>query len=313
MKKDLLAIADIEPEDIEEIFSRAEFLKGRFYAGEVYQPLKGKTLGMIFKKSSTRTRISFEAGMYQLGGHAIFLSSKDLQMDRGESIADTAKIFSLYLNGVVIRTYSQEEVEELAANSSIPVINGLTDLHHPCQILCDMFTIKEKLGRLKGVKAAYIGDGNNIANSWLDGASKMGMNLSISSPAGYEPDAEIVKRAALLAGKNGAKIEMTNAPLEAVRDADIIYTDVWTSMGQESEYEKRLKDFSGFQVNMEMVRAAKKNVLVMHCLPAHRGEEISDDVIDGDKSIVFEEAGNRLHVQKAILEILMGEKILERR
>ncbi|MBI3815382.1 MAG: ornithine carbamoyltransferase [Nitrospinae bacterium] len=308
MKKDLLAISDIEPEDIEEIFSRAEFLKRKFYAGEVYQPLKGKTLGMIFKKSSTRTRISFEAGMYQLGGHAIFLSSKDLQMDRGESIADTAKIFSLYLNGIVIRTYSQEEVEELAANSSIPVINGLTDLHHPCQILCDMFTIKEKLGRLEGVKVAYIGDGNNIANSWLDGASKMGMNLSISSPAGYEPDAGIVKRAALSAGKNSGKIEMTNDPFEAVRDADIIYTDVWTSMGQEREYEKRLKDFRRFQVNTEMVRAAKKNVLVMHCLPAHRGEEISDDVIDGERSIVFEEAENRLHVQKAILELLMGGK-----
>ncbi len=308
MKKDLLAISDIEPEDIEDIFGRAEFLKKKFYDGETCQPLKGKTLGMIFKKSSTRTRISFEAGMYQLGGHAIFLSSKDLQMDRGESISDTAKIFSSYLNGIVIRTYSQEEVKELAVNASIPVINGLTDLHHPCQILCDMFTIKEKLGRLEGVKVAYIGDGNNIANSWLEGASKMGMNLSISSPEGYEPDIRIVKKAALAAEKTGGKIEITEDPFDCVKGADIIYTDVWTSMGQEDEYEKRLKDFDGFQVNAKMVRAAKKNVMVMHCLPAHRGEEISDDVIDGERSIVFEEAENRLHVQKAILEILMGGK-----
>jgi ornithine carbamoyltransferase len=308
MKKDLLAISDLTREEIEGIFDRANFLKKGFYAGDIYHPLKGKVLGMVFKKPSTRTRLSFESGMYQLGGNTIFLSSKDLQMDRGESIIDTARIFSIYLDGIVIRTYSQKEIEELAVNASIPVINGLTDLHHPCQILCDMFTIKEKLGRLKGVKVAYVGDGNNIANSWLDGASKMGMNLSISSPAGYKPDSEITKKAISLAERNEGRIEFTEDPFEGVKDADIIYTDVWTSMGQESEYEKRLKDFKKFQVNADIVRAAKTNVMIMHCLPAHRGEEISSDVIDGDRSIVFEEAENRLHVQKAILEMLMGGK-----
>ncbi|MBI4378538.1 MAG: ornithine carbamoyltransferase [Nitrospinae bacterium] len=306
MKKDLLTISDLSNDDIEEIFRRARFLKERFHGGENYYSLKGKILGMIFKKPSTRTRISFESGMYQLGGHALFLSSKDLQMDRGESIADTAKIFSLYLNGIVIRTYSQGEVEDLAVNASIPVINGLTDLHHPCQILCDMFTIMERLGRLRGVKVAYVGDGNNIANSWLDGASKMGMNLSISSPDGYKPDSEIVKRAIQRAQKNGGKIELTKDPFEGVKDADIIYTDVWTSMGQDEEYEKRLKDFKGFQVNADLMSLAKKDVLIMHCLPAHRGEEISSDVINGERSIIFEEAENRLHVQKAILEMLMS-------
>lgn len=306
MKKDLLAISDLSCEDIEKIFTHARFLKERFYGGVQYHPLKGKILGMIFKKASTRTRISFEAGMYQLGGHALFLSSEDLQIDRGESIADTAKIFSLYLDGIVIRTYSQKEVEELAVNSSIPVINGLTDLHHPCQILSDMFTIMERLGRLKGVKVAYVGDGNNIANSWLDGASKMGMNLSISSPHRYAPGSEAVRRAISTAKENGGSIKITEDPFEGVKDADIIYTDVWTSMGQEGEHEKRIKDFREFQVNAKLLNAAKKNVLVMHCLPAHRGEEISSDVIDGDRSIVFEEAENRLHVQKAILEILMG-------
>src|SRR3990170_7144959 len=308
MKKDLLAISDLTSEEIEGIFDRTNFLKKGFYAGDIYHPLKGKVLGMVFKKPSTRTRLSFESGMYQLGGNTIFLSSKDLQMDRGESIIDTARIFSIYLDGIVIRTYSQKEVEELAVNASIPVINGLTDLHHPCQILCDMFTIMEKLGRLKGVKIAYVGDGNNIANSWLDGASKMGMNLSISAPPKYKPNSEIVKRAVAVAKKNGGKVELTDDPFEGVRDADIIYTDVWTSMGQEDEYDKRLKDFKGFQVNTKLVGAAKKDCLIMHCLPAHRGEEISADVIDGEKSIVFEEAGNRLHVQKAILEILMGDK-----
>jgi len=309
MKKDLLAISDLTREEIEGIFDRTNFLKKGFYAGDIYHPLKGKVLGMVFKKPSTRTRLSFESGMYQLGGNTIFLSSKDLQMDRGESIIDTARIFSIYLDGIVIRTYSQKEVEELAVNASIPVINGLTDLHHPCQILCDMFTIKEKLGRLKGVKVAYVGDGNNIANSWLDGASKMGMNLSISSPAGYKPDSEITKKAISLAERNGGRIEFAEDPFEGVKDADIIYTDVWTSMGRESEYEKRLKDFKKFQVNADIVRAAKTNVMIMHCLPAHRGEEISSDVIDGDRSIVFEEAENRLHVQKAILEMLMGQRL----
>ena len=213
MKKDLLTISDISREDIEGIFNHAKFLKEKFRTGETYHPLKGKTLGMIFKKASTRTRISFESGMYQLGGHALFLGAKDLQMDRGESIADTAKIFSLYLDGIVVRTFSQDEVEELASNASIPVINGLTDQHHPCQILCDMFTIMEKFGRLKGVKVAYIGDGNNIANSWLDGASKMGMNLSISTPPDYKPNSEIVKRAVAVAQKNGGKRKHTKQPL----------------------------------------------------------------------------------------------------
>ncbi|MFV1951418.1 MAG: ornithine carbamoyltransferase [Nitrospinota bacterium] len=306
MNKDLLTIYDLERDDIEEIFQKADYLKQSREKGTTYQPLKGKILGMIFKKTSTRTRISFEVGMYQLGGNAIYLSSGDLQWERGESIADTAKVFSQYLDGILIRTFSHEEAEKLAEGADIPVINGLTDLLHPCQILSDIYTIRERLGDIKGVKIAYVGDGNNVANSWLLGASKMGMDIYIASPQGYQPNKEIVEKALLMAKDNGSRVEIMEDPYRCVKDADIIYTDVWVSMGKEEESEKRWEVFKDFQVNPDLIKRAKKSVLIMHCLPAHRGEEITSEVIDSERSIVFNQTENRLHVQKAILEMLIG-------
>ncbi|MBU1185107.1 MAG: ornithine carbamoyltransferase [Proteobacteria bacterium] len=302
MKKDLLSEYDLKRSDYECIFENAQRLKRLLQEGKEYRPLKGKTLGMIFDKSSTRTRISFEVGMYQLGGVALFLSSRDTQLGRGEIIADTARIMSRYLNGVMIRTSSQTSVVEFARYATIPVINGLTDLLHPCQILGDLFTIIEKRGGYEGLKIAYVGDGNNIANSWINAAAKLPFHLDLACPDGYDPDAAILKRGMAEAP---AGVVLNRDPKEAVRDADVVYTDVWVSMGQETEREERLKKFQGYQVNQALIDLAKKDVLVMHCLPAHRGEEITAEVIDGPRSVIIDEAENRLHVQKAVMEILM--------
>lgn len=306
MKKDLLSLSNLEKEEIEEILERASVLKDNLKKGISYRPLEGRILGLIFQKPSTRTRVSFEAGMYQLGGTVIFLNTDELQLSRGEGIKDSAMVLSRYLDGLVIRTYSQEKLEEFAHHATIPVINGLTDLLHPCQILSDIFTIKEKRGGYRGIKVAYVGDSNNVANSWLYGASKLGINLSIASPKGYQPNKEILKTAISLAYESGARIDLFENPFKAVNDADIIYTDVWTSMGQEKEYQKRKKIFRDYQINKKLVDAAKKEVLVMHCMPVHREEEITSEVMDGPMSIIIEQSENRLHTQKAILEILLA-------
>jgi ornithine carbamoyltransferase len=257
---------------------------------------------MIFDKSSTRTRISFEVGIYQLGGMALFLNNRDTQVGRGEDISDTARVMSRYLDAVVIRTYSQSFVEDFARYATIPVINGLTDEQHPCQILSDLFTIKEKKGRYEGLKVAYVGDGNNVANSWIDAAAGLPIRLSLACPEKYEPEEAILERGTK---KAEGGITLYRNPADAVKDADVIYTDVWTSMGQEAEKEERKKIFRGYQVNGELLSRARKDAIVMHCLPAHRGEEITDDVIDGPHSVVIDQAENRLHVQKAVMEILI--------
>ncbi len=303
--KDLVSIHDLSREETEQILDTAHILKMKHKLGEIYHPLKGKALGMIFQKSSTRTRVSFEVGMWQLGGYALFLGANDLQLNRGETIADTARNLSRYLDGIMIRTFAHQDVIELAESSSVPVINGLTDLLHPCQVLADLFTIREKKNNLIGLKLAYIGDGNNMAHSLMFGGAKMGMHIVICSPSGFEPDPEVTRLSKLDAAKSGATITIKNDPAEAVQAADVIYTDVWTSMGMETEYEQRLKTFSRFQVNGALLEKAKEDVLVMHCLPAHRGEEITDEVIDGPHSIVFDQAENRLHVQKAIMALIM--------
>lgn len=303
--KDLISIHDLSREEVEQILDTAHILKMKHKLGEIYHLLKGKTMGMIFQKSSTRTRVSFEVGMWQLGGYALFLSANDLQLNRGETIADTARNLSRYLDGIMIRTFSHQDVVDLAEYSSVPVINGLTDLLHPCQVLADLFSIREKNGKLDGLKLAYIGDGNNMAHSIMFGGAKMGMHIVICSPSGFEPDPEITRLSRLDAARSGATISIKDDPVEAVQNADVIYTDVWTSMGMEEEYEQRLKSFSRYQVNGTLLEKAKEDVLVMHCLPAHRGEEITDDVIDGPRSIVFDQAENRLHVQKAIMALVM--------
>ena len=304
MKKDFLSVYDLTRRDLDRIFSHAATLKAMLKDGIIYQPLAGKTLGMIFDKSSTRTRLSFEAGMYQLGGLAIYLNSRDTQLGRGETIADTARIVSRYLDAVMIRTFAQESVEEFARHATIPIINGLTDLMHPCQIVSDLFTIVERKGTYEGLKIAYVGDGNNVANSWIDAAAKLPFKLALACPKGYDPDARILERGRKKALKG---VSLHRDPVQAVKGADVIYTDVWASMGQEAEQEARAKVFEGYQVNRKLVQHAKADAIVMHCLPAHRGEEISAEVLDGPRSVVWDEAENRLHVQKAILEILMGK------
>jgi len=304
LKKDFLSVYDLTKKDFDRIFSHAATLKAMLKDGIIYQPLAGRTLGMIFDKSSTRTRLSFEAGMYQLGGLAIYLNSRDTQLGRGETIADTARIISRYLDAVMIRTFAQESVEEFARHADIPVINGLTDLMHPCQIVSDLFTIVEKKGTYEGLKIVYVGDGNNVANSWIDAAAKLPFKLALACPKGYDPDARILER-----GKKKAPrgVSLHRDPVQAVKNADVVYTDVWASMGQEAEQEARAKVFEGYQVNRKLMQHAKPDAIVMHCLPAHRGEEISAEVLDGPRSVVWDQAENRLHVQKAILEILMGK------
>ena len=302
MKKDFLSVYDLDLGDFEVIFEKAHKLKKMRKDGISYTPLSGKTLGMIFEKSSTRTRISFEVGIHQLGGMALFLSSRDTQLGRGEDISDTARVMSRYLDAVVIRTYSQRFVEEFARHANIPIINGLTDQQHPSQIISDLFTIMEKKGSCEGLKIAYVGDGNNIAHSWIDAAARLPFQLNLACPEKYKPDAEILNRG-MKEAKMGINVHID--PSDAALDADVIYTDVWTSMGQEDEKEERKKIFKAYQVNQELLVRANRDVIVMHCLPAHRGEEITDEVIDGPHSVIIDQAENRLHVQKAIMEILI--------
>ncbi len=299
--KDLLTVADLDIKEIELILKLSEKLKKR---NKKY--LKNKTLGMIFEKNSTRTRVSFEVGIYQLGGIGLFLSNKDLQLGRGETIADTARVLSRYLDGIMIRAYSHKTVEEFAKYSSIPVINGLTDLYHPCQALADFFTIYEYKKNLKKLKVAFIGDGNNVANSLLITGAKLGTDVYIASPSGYEIKDEILSLAKEFASKTGSKIVITNDKEEAAENADVLYTDVWVSMGQEDEAQNKINSFQEFKIDANLLKRAKDDVMVMHCLPAHRGEEITDEVIDGKNSAVWDQAENRLHTQKAIMTLLMS-------
>ena len=306
MKKDLLRMDNLSKEEILDILNLADQLKYENKHGIEHHLLKGKSLGMIFEKASTRTRVSFEVGMYELGGHPLFLSSKDLQIGRGEPIQDTARVLSRYLDGIMIRTFSQKGVETLAEVSSIPIINGLTDDEHPCQVLADLMTIREKKLILEGLKVAYIGDGNNMCNSLLVGCLTLGMHISIANPEGYKPPAYYVNKGNELAIKNGVSFFMTKSPEEAVKDADVVITDVWASMGQEKEAAERMKAFKDYQVNKELMSLAKEDAIVLHCLPAHREEEITEEILEAHADTIFEEAENRLHAQKAVLVKLLS-------
>jgi len=297
-KRDFLAITDFNRSEIQRLFDLAAQMKEGLY-GE--KPLAGKALAMVFAKSSTRTRVSFEVGTTQLGGHALFLSAKDIQLGRGEPIPDTARVLSRYVNGIMIRTFDHKEVEELARWASIPVINGLTDLTHPCQVLADLFTVKEHLGGWEGKRIAWVGDGNNMANSWLEAAEVLGFELRLACPEGFEPNREKFERA-----KKKAKVVVTEVPEEAVEGAHVVNTDVWASMGQEGEAEARRNAFKGYTVDADLMKLADPKAIFLHCLPAHRGEEVTDEVIEGPRSRVFDEAENRLHVQKALLATLLG-------
>jgi ornithine carbamoyltransferase len=308
MKRDFLTLDDVTRPELESLLQSAAQLKDYLKRGIPHRFLEGRALGMIFKKPSSRTRVSFEVGMFQLGGLALFLNDHDLGLGVRESVADIGRLFSRYVDGIVIRTFAHEEVEELARYAAVPVINGLTDQHHPCQILADLLTIQEKFGRYAGVKVAWVGDGNNVANSWLQGAAKMGMHLSLACPKGYWPPADLICKAQEEAAASGGSIELLEDPVQAVKEADVIYTDVWVSMGQEAERRWRLEVFQAYQVNQALLDAAKPTTLVMHCLPAHRGEEITAEVIDGPRSIVFDHAENRLHTQKAVLHFLLGRQ-----
>lgn len=310
MKKgmDLLSIHALSADDVDEILTFAADLKAKQKAGITHPILAGKTLGMIFEKASTRTRVSFEVGMYQLGGQALFLSSRDLQLGRGEPIKDTARVLSRYLDGIMIRTYGHECIEELARYADIPVINALSDLLHPCQALTDLFTIREYKGKnLAGLKMAYVGDGNNMTHSLMYAAAKVGMNFAVATPEGYEPNAEVVANAKADAAATGATVTITHNPMEAVAGAAVIVTDTWTSMGQEAEHDARTAVFRPYQVNWELVaESGDPRCIVMHCLPAYRGEEITEDVFEEFANVIFDEAENRLHVQKAIMALVMG-------
>ena len=302
MKKDLISIVDIKDELLD-IINLALEMKHRQQMGEreMQTVLKNRSLAMIFEKPSTRTRVSFEVAMTQLGGHALYLSPRDMQLGRGETISDTAKVLSRYVDAIVYRAYKHDMMMELAENATVPVINALDDVEHPCQIVADLMTIKEKKGDFSGLKLAYVGDGNNVANSLMLGAAIVGMDIYLATPEGYEPNSGLIGLAKKIAHESGSHVKITHDPVEAVKDADIIYTDVWVSMGDEAETEKRLKIFKPFQVNRELVKYAKQNFIFMHCLPAHRGLEVTDDVIDSRNSVVFDQAENRLHAQKAIL------------
>ncbi|MCX7921011.1 MAG: ornithine carbamoyltransferase [Clostridia bacterium] len=305
--KHLISLYDLNVEQFEQIFNLAEKLKRQVKEGVQHHMLKGKTLGMIFTKSSTRTRVSFEVGMYQLGGNSLFLSSNDIQLGRGESIYDTAQVLSRYIDGIMIRTFKHSDVEDLAKYGNIPVINGLTDLMHPCQILADLFTVYEHKGTLKGLKMAYVGDGNNVANSLLHGCAKVGMDIAVAAPKGFECDEGIIQEAKDDAKISGSEVILTDDPEKAVHNADVIYTDTWVSMGQESEKEQRVKIFMPYQVNSELFSKAKEDAVFLHCLPAYRGYEVTEEIIDGPQSVIFDEAENRLHVQKAVMALLMGQ------
>lgn len=300
MRKDFLSVSDLTKEEILEVIKYGiELKKDKFKD----KSLKGKSIGLIFMKQSTRTRLSFEVGVYQMGGQPLYISGSSTQLSRGEDIKDTAKVMSRYLDGIVIRTFSHREVEDLAKYGSIPVINALTDYLHPCQVMADMMTIYERFGSLEGKKVAYIGDGNNMANTWLIACGVMGMDISVATPEGYEPNGKAVLEAVNLAKKSGANIEITNDPKKAVKDADVLYTDVWVSMGQESDKDKK-ELFKGFTINGDLLKLAKDSAVVMHCLPAHKGEEISEDIFEQFSDVIFDEAENRLHIQKALMSFL---------
>ena len=304
--KHLLSINDLTAKDIELIFNLAKKLKSEQKSGTQHHLLKGKTLGMIFSKSSTRTRVSFEVGMYQLGGTALFLSSSDIQLGRGEPIKDTAQVLSRYLDGIMIRTYKHSDVKEFAKHATIPIINGLTDLMHPCQALADIFTLLELKGTLSGLKVAYLGDGNNVAHSLLHICTKLGMDISIATPNGYECEKEILSEAFHEAGLSKSNILITTDVKKSLEGSDVVYTDTWVSMGQELEKAKRTADFSEYKVTSEMMSLAKPDAVFMHCLPAYRGYEVAEEIIDGPQSVVLDQAENRLHVQKAVMALLMS-------
>ncbi len=305
--KDFIELHDYSADEVRELFELARDMKAK--PKKFNDALAGQTLAMIFEKSSTRTRVSFEVGMYQLGGHALFLSARDIQLGRGEPITDTARVLSRYVDGIMARTFAHKTVTDLAEYATVPVINGLTDLSHPCQSMTDYFTAWEHFGgELKGRKLAYVGDGNNMAHSLMYGAPKVGMDIAVACPAGYSPDAEVIAKAGADAQAAGTKMLITTSIEEAVANADIVETDVWASMGQEDEAEKRRRDFDGWMIDGRFMSMAKKDAIFMHCLPAHRGEEVSAEVIDGPASVIFDEAENRLHVQKAIMYALMKER-----
>jgi ornithine carbamoyltransferase len=298
MPRHFLAIPDFTRTELDQLFQLAESMRSGTYTKK---PLAGKSLAMIFLKSSTRTRVSFEVGTWQLGGHALFLSSRDVQIGRGEPIPDTARVLSRYVDGIMIRTFAHSDVEQLAQHSSVPVINGLTDLLHPCQVLADLLTVRQRFGTYEGKKVAWIGDGNNMANSWINAAHRLGFELTLACPQGYDPDATILERA-----RRDAKISLVRDPNEAVAGAHVVNTDVWASMGQEQEQAEREKAFAGYQVDAPLMKRAARDAIFLHCLPAHRGEEVTAEVIDGPQSCVFDEAENRLHIQKAIMATLIG-------
>jgi ornithine carbamoyltransferase len=303
--KSLASLYDLTREEIEQILKTTELLKLQLLRGQGHPLLKGKTLAMIFEKPSTRTRVSFEVGMWQLGGYALYLSSGDLQLGRGETIADTAQVLSRYVDGIMARVFSHQTILDLVKSSRAPVVNGLSDFSHPCQGLADLFTVYEKKGRLSGLKMAYVGDGNNVAHSLLFGCSKVGMNITLACPKGYDPNPEVVSKAKEEGKKNGCEVKVMRDPNQAVKGADVVYTDVWASMGKEKEHEERVKVFKPFQVNVGLVKGAKEDYLFMHCLPAHRGEEVTDEVADSPNSVIFDQAENRMHSQKALLALIM--------
>ncbi len=306
MKKDLLSISDLEMREILELLDLAQKVKSA--KADYYDALRGKTIGLIFQKPSNRTRVSFEIGMVQLGGYAIYLGPHELEMGKREAVKDIASVLSRYLDGIVTRTYLHEEAKELARYASVPVINGLSDMAHPCQALADIYTIREKKGTFKKIKLAYVGDGNNVLNSLLIASAKVGLDITVATPKGYEPAKKIAGMAMEFSAKSGSKVKFYRKAEEAVSQADIVYTDVWVSMGHEGETKKRLKRFKGFQVNERLMKSAKRDCLIMHCLPAHRGQEITNGVIDSPNSIVYDQAENRMHVEKAILLKLLGER-----
>ncbi len=308
MKGHFISLADFSAEELWELLALATDLKAEWRKGGNRPLLQGKVLGMVFQKPSLRTRVSFDMAMLHLGGHALYLSPNEIQLGKRESTADVARVLSRYVDGIMARVFAHQDILDLAAHSRVPVINGLSDYNHPCQGLADLLTVYERLGRLEGVKLSYVGDGNNVCHSLLFGGSRLGMHVAVATPEGYEPRPDVVQQAREFAAQSGGQITLTHDPVEAVRDAQVVYTDVWASMGQEAEREKRLAIFPPYQVNADLVAQAAPDVLVMHCLPAHRGEEITDEVIDGPHSVVFDQAENRLHAQKAILVRLMAEK-----
>ncbi len=306
MKRDLLSLQDLSGEEVVDLLELTEQLKQDNY--QLNNQLKGKTVALVFQKPSNRTRVSFEVGIFQLGGNCVYLGPTEINLGVRESTADVSKTLSRYLDGIVARTHAHQDVIELAEHSSVPIINGLSDLYHPCQALTDIFSIKEKFGKTEGLTLAYIGDGNNVCNSLLLGCAKVGLNMRIATPPNYEPQKNIIELAEGYAKETNTEITVTNSPQDAVKGADVIYSDVWVSMGQEEESKKRLNDFNGYQINEKLTDLATKDFIFMHCLPAHRGQEVTAEVIDGEHSIVFDQAENRLHTQKAILISLLGEK-----